>query len=79
MLHLLENHHKLLNYLLLQLFTNLFSKLVITQFADQLKTRDTSQLINGISSVFQRLLKVLMAQQFQLFMCLVYLHHSLQQ
>ena len=37
--------------------TNLFSKLVITQFADQLKVKDTSQLINGISSVLQKLPK----------------------
>ena len=37
--------------------TNLFLKLVITQLSDQLKVKDTSQLINGISSVFQKLPK----------------------
>ena len=33
------------------------SKLVITQFAEQFKVKDTSQLINGISSVLQKLSK----------------------
>ena len=47
MLHLLENYHELLD----------FSMVVITQLADQLKTKDTSQLINGISSVLQKLLR----------------------
>ena len=47
MLHLLENYHELLD----------FSMVLITQLADQLKTKDTSQLINGISSVLQKLLR----------------------
>ena len=49
----LENDHELLDAAV----TNLFSKLVITQVADQFKDKDTSQLINGISSVLQKLLK----------------------
>ena len=36
--------------------TNIFSKLVITKFADQLKVKDTSKLVNGISSILQKLL-----------------------
>ena len=47
MLHLLENYHELLD----------FSMVVITQLADQLKTKDTSQLINGMLSVLQKLLR----------------------
>ena len=35
----------------------LFSMLVITQFSDQVKIKDTSQLINGIFKVLQKLLK----------------------
>ena len=36
---------------------SLVALLVITQFSDQLKIRFISQLINGISSVLQKLLK----------------------
>ena len=42
-------------YLLLQIF--LHNKLVITQSLDHVKIRLTSQLIIGISSVLQKLLK----------------------
>ena len=45
---------------------SLVALLVITKFSDQLKIRFISQLINGISSVLQKLLKFLMVQQFQL-------------
>ena len=54
MLHLLGNYHEPLDYLLVQLLLIFFSKLVITQFAD-LKVKDTSQLINGIFKLFQKL------------------------
>ena len=37
------------------LFINLCSQLVITQFTGKFKVKDTSQLINGISSVLQKL------------------------
>ena len=57
MLHLLESHSKILGYLLVQLLLVFFSRLVIAQFAEQLKIKDTSQLINGISNVFQKLPK----------------------
>ena len=43
-----------------QLFVSLirlFSKLVITQFSDQVKVKDTSQLINGMSNALPKLLK----------------------
>ena len=36
---------------------SLFSNLVITQFSDQVKVKDTSQLINGIFKVLRKLLK----------------------
>ena len=39
--------------------------LVKTQFSDQVKVKDTSQLIKGMSKVLQKLLKCLMEQQFQ--------------
>ena len=58
--------------------TNLFSKLVITQFADQLKAKDTSQFINGISSVFQKLLKCFNGTAIPTFLCLLHfllIHH----
>ena len=32
----------------------LYALLVITQFSDQVKIKDTSQLINGMSSVLQK-------------------------
>ena len=35
----------------------LLSKLVLTQFSDQVKVKDTSQLINGIFKLLQKLLK----------------------
>ena len=38
-------------------YASLVALLVITQFSDQLKIRFISQLINGISSVLQKLLK----------------------
>ena len=37
--------------------TSLFSMLAITQFADQVKVKNTSKLINGMSKVLQKLLK----------------------
>ena len=37
--------------------TNFFCRLVITQFSNQLKVKNTSQLINGISIFLQKLLK----------------------
>ena len=79
MLHLLESHHKLLDYLLVAAVTNLFSKLVITQFPDQLKATDTSQLINGISNVFPKLLKCFHGTVISTILWLLYLHNSLQQ
>ena len=35
----------------------LVTSLVVTQFLNQVKGKDTSQLINGISNVLQKLLK----------------------
>ena len=35
----------------------LYALLVITQFLDQFKIKDTSQLINGVSSALHKLLK----------------------
>ena len=51
--------------------TSLAAFLVITQFSDQVKIRIISQLINGISSVLQKLLKYFVAKQFQHFFCIV--------
>ena len=39
------------------LFITLLSRLVITQSSDQVKVKDTSQLINGMSKLLQKLLK----------------------
>ena len=44
-----------------------FSMLVITQFADQVKFKDTSLLINGMYKLLQNCLNISMEQQFQLF------------
>ena len=37
--------------------SSLVDVLVITQFSDEVRVKDTSQLINGMSSVLQKLLK----------------------
>ena len=38
---------------------SLVALLVNTQFSDQVRVKDTSQLINGMSSILQKLLKYL--------------------
>ena len=49
MLHLLDNK--------LQLLQGLVALIVNTQYSDHVQIRFISQLINGMSSVFQKLLK----------------------
>ena len=53
MLHLLKESSQTSGLSAGAAVTNLFSRLVITQFIGQLKVKDISQLINGISSVLQ--------------------------
>ena len=51
-------------------FASLVALLVNTKFSVHVKIRFISQLINGTFNVLQKLLNVLMAQQFQLlFLC----------
>ena len=54
----------------------LFSKLVITQFSDKVKVKDTSQLINGMSNALQKLLKYFNDTAILTFLCLPYLHYN---
>ena len=47
---------------------------VITQFLDQVKVTDTSQLINGISNILQKLLRCFNVTEK---LTLLYFHHEL--
>ena len=57
MLHLLEDLFPVLLHYLLDLLLLLVVISVKTHFSDQVKVRDTSQLIKGMSKVLQNLLK----------------------
>ena len=51
---------------------SLVTLLVNTKFADHAKVKNTSQLINDISSVLQKLTQQLMRQQIQYFFLLLF-------
>ena len=57
-------------------FISLLSRLVITQFSDQVKIKDTSQLISGMSKHLQKLLKYFNGTAVSTFFYQICLHHN---
>ena len=55
---------------------SLLSRLVITQFSDQVKVKDTSQLISGMSKHLQKLLKYFNGTAVSTFFYQICLHHN---
>ena len=55
---------------------SLLSRLVITQFSDHVKLKDTSQLISGMSKLLQTLLKYFNGTTISTFFYQIYLRHN---
>ena len=67
----LQQKHKVWFKLLWMLLLDLQQQWIIKHFADQIRVKLTSQLINDISSFLRKLLYILMAPVFQHLLC----HH----